>query len=165
MSQIDYIDDYTAMEIMSRQNAEPSATQIDFKAHGLNFTALIISTDGNIIKHIRPEIKSSEGEIKRISAELDRFKRAVEKKDLELKTLREKEDYNGITTTAGYKREYELKVKNLTLRLEGLRKKIPDEIQTSIENVKKFITLLDAEISAAEEMIKDAEQMKKTYEV
>lgn len=164
MSQIDYIDDYTAMEILSRQNAEPSATQIDFKAYGPNFTAVVISTDGNIIKHVRPEIKSSVSEIKKIKSEIDRFQRAVEKKEIELKTLREQENYTAISTNAQYKREYESKVKNLTLRLEGLRKKIPDEIQTSIENVKKFITLLDAEKSAAEELIKNAEQMKAEYE-
>lgn len=164
ISPISSYPDAEAPLVRELQTAAKSETSIEFKAHGPNFTAIVISEDGNITKHVKPEIKCSVSEIKKIKSEIDRFQRAVEKKEIELKTLREREDYNGITTAAGYRREYEERVKNLTLRLEGLKKKIPGEIQISIENVKKFINLLDAEKSAAEELISQAEKMKSEYE-
>ena len=145
MSQIDYIDDYTAMEIMSRQNAEPSATQIDFKAHGLNFTAIVISEDGNISKHVRPEIKCSESEIRKAKSELDRYQRALAKKEIEVKTLREKEDYTGFVKDklnellSGLREKYQITSEEAESFLEKGSEKFT-ELKNEMKDVKKTLT-------------------------
>lgn len=163
MSQIDYIDDYTAMEIMSRQNTAPSETLIDFKADGKDFIAVVKSVDGNIQKYVRPSIELPDVEINVVQRDLEKFKLALDRKTAELERLRKEDKFSQIEIASGFKREYENKVIRLTAKLEALKAQAPGKIQKSIDEIKKFMALLDAEIKKCEAIIADAEKLKGRY--
>ena len=165
LSPVSYIDDLEAIDTLSRQNTRPADSTVDFKADGKDFVAIVKSTDGRIEKYVRPLIELPDVEINVVQNELTKFSEARNRKDTELKILREQEKYSAIETASQFRREYENKVIRLTAKLDALKAQAPGKIQKSIDEIKKFVALLDAEKSDCESMIADAEKLKGQYGV
>lgn len=131
---------------------------------GLPVAALVSIHEGTLVKHTMPAIYNPEKEIKKETREIEKYSLAVKKKEDALITLRKAEDYVGITEAAKYKAEYERNVQRANMRLQHLKKQAPALIQQSIEQAKQFIELLKEETGRAEQLVADAEKLKKQYE-
>ena len=136
----------------------------EIQGGGLPVAAIVSIENGCLIKHTMPEIYNPEKEIKKEQREIEKYTKAVERKDRELAVLRAEENYTEITTAANYRREYQGYVDRATMRLQHLKKQAPALIQQSIEQAVEFIKLLKAEETKAEQLIADAEKLKKEYE-
>ena len=131
---------------------------------GLPVAALVSIHEGTLVKHTMPAIYNPEKEIKKETREIQKYSLAVKKKEDELVTLRKNEDFVGITTAAKYKKEYQGYIDRATMRLQHLKKQAPALIAQSIEQAKLFINMLDEEKKKAMAIIKQAEEMKSSYE-
>jgi hypothetical protein len=157
---------YAASQRYAREEAERFSISFkeEIQGGGLPVAAIVSIENGCLIKHTMPEIYNPEKEIKKEQREIEKYTKAVERKDRELAVLRAEENYTEITTAANYRREYQGYVDRATMRLQHLKKQAPALIQQSIEQAVEFIKLLKAEETKAEQLIADAEKLKKEYE-
>ncbi len=131
---------------------------------GLPVAALVSIEEGILVKRKFPEIYSPVPFIKKEEREIEKYKIAVQKKEAELVTLRANEDYVGITTASKFKNEYQGYIDRATMRLEHLKKQAPALIAQSILEAKKYVDRLEEEKKKAMAIIKQAEEMKSSYE-
>lgn len=157
---------YAASQRYAREEAERFSISFkeEIQGGGLPVAAIVSIENGCLIKHTMPEIYNPEKEIKKEQREIEKYTKAVERKDRELAVLRAEENYTEITTAANYRREYQGYVDRATMRLQHLKKQAPALIQQSIEQAVEFIKLLKEETAKAEQLIADAEKLKKEYE-
>ena len=157
---------YAASQRYAREEAERFSISFkeEIQGGGLPVAAIVSIENGCLIKHTMPEIYNPEKEIKKEQREIEKYTKAVERKDRELAVLRAEENYTEITTAANYRREYQGYVDRATMRLQHLKKQAPALIQQSIEQAKLFINILDEEKKKAQAIIADAEKLKKEYE-
>ncbi len=157
---------YAASQRYARELAERFNVSFkdEIQGEGLPVAALVSIYEGTLVKHTMPAIYNPEKEIKKETREIQKYSLAVKKKEDELVTLRKNEDYTGITTAAKYKNEYQGYVDRATMRLQHLKKQAPSLIAQSIEQAKLFINMLDEEKKKAMAIIKQAEEMKSSYE-
>ena len=158
---------YAASQRYAREEAERFSISFkeEIQGGGLPVAALVSIENGCLVKHTMPEIYNPLPFIKKEETEIQRYSLAVQKKEAELATLRKKEDYTGITTAAKFKNEYQGYIDRATLRLNELKKQAPERIQQSIEQGRLFVNTLDEEKKKVMAIIKQAEDMKKEYEV
>jgi len=136
----------------------------EMQGNGLPVAALVSIENGCPIKHTMAGIYNPEKEIKKEQHDIEKYTKAVERKEAELVTLRKKEDYVGITTAANYRREYQTYLDRAVMRCEHLKKQAPLLIDQSILQAVEFIKLLKEETAKAEQLIADAKKMKAEYE-
>ena len=164
LSPIRFSDEFTPAQFRGRENPD-AEFMVNFKNDNLVVGAIVKKNEnGTLIKNTMPEIYNPEKEIKKEQREIEKYTKAVERKDRELAVLRAEENYTEITTAANYRREYQGYVDRATMRLQHLKKQAPALIQQSIEQAVEFIKLLKAEETKAEQLIADAEKLKKEYE-
>ena len=163
LSPIRFSDEFTPGQFRGRENPD-AEFMVNFKNDNLIVGAIVKKENGNLVKYTMPEIYNPEKEIKKETREIEKYSLAVKKKEDALITLRKAEDYVGITEAAKYKAEYERNVQRANMRLQHLKKQAPALIQQSIEQAKQFIELLKEETGRAEQLVADAEKLKKQYE-
>ena len=164
ISPIRFSDEFTPGQFRGRENPD-AEFMVNFKNDNLVVGAIVKKNEnGTLIKNTMPEIYNPEKQIIKEQREIEKYKIAVQKKEAELIALRESEDYVGITTAANYRREYQGYIDRATMRLQHLRKQAPLLIDQSILQAVEFIKLLKEETAKAEQLIADAEKLKKEYE-
>jgi hypothetical protein len=136
----------------------------EMQANELPVAALVSIENGCLVKHTMPEIYNPEKEILKEEREIEKYKIAVERKDRELAVLRAEENFVGVSSAAGYRREYQKNVDRATLRLAHLKNQAPSLIAQSIEQGKQYVELLKEEMVKGQQLIADAEKLKKEYE-
>lgn len=163
ISPIRFSDEFTPAQFRGRENPD-AEFMVNFKNDNLVVGAIVKKENDNLVKYTMPEIYNPEKEIKKETREIEKYSLAVKKKEDALITLRKAEDYVGITEAAKYKAEYERNVQRANMRLQHLKKQAPSLIAQSIEQAKLFINMLDEEKKKAMAIIKQAEEMKSSYE-
>mgnify|MGYP000995738285 CR=1 FL=1 len=158
------VDDFTAMELLSRQNTAPSETLIDFRNDNLSIGAIVKNESGILKKYTAPVIYSPEKEIATAERELSKYEQALIKKNNEIKILKEQDRYKELEAASFWKRDYERNVLKYSERIKNLKASAPAKIEQGIKQLENFTAILEEERSKAERLIEDANALKSRYE-